>query len=148
MAQSKGRNVKKRSSSVDTSPGQVDTRDRSQRNMLTGLHLRSTLNQIKHLKEAEQVEADFCGEFRKILKIRLQSIVQELPEIKALHNSIFYKGVHLKRKAISTILIPFSLLSNSEIVHGLLHKSHEFTLAGLDPLLEDLSLVLFLASCL
>ncbi|MQM22964.1 hypothetical protein Taro_056025 [Colocasia esculenta] len=46
MAQSKGRNVKKRSSSVDTSPGQVDTRDRSQRNMLTGLHLRSTLNQI------------------------------------------------------------------------------------------------------
>ncbi|MQL95226.1 hypothetical protein Taro_027889, partial [Colocasia esculenta] len=27
MAQSKGRNVKKRSTSVDTSPGQVDTRD-------------------------------------------------------------------------------------------------------------------------
>ncbi|MQL72060.1 hypothetical protein Taro_004384 [Colocasia esculenta] len=46
MAQSKGRNVKKRSTSVDTSPGQVDTRDRSQRNMLTGFHLRSTLNQI------------------------------------------------------------------------------------------------------
>ncbi|MQL94916.1 hypothetical protein Taro_027576, partial [Colocasia esculenta] len=47
MAQSKGRNVKKRSTSVDTSPGQVDTRDKSQRNMLTGFHLRSTLNQIK-----------------------------------------------------------------------------------------------------
>ncbi|MQM00889.1 hypothetical protein Taro_033636, partial [Colocasia esculenta] len=46
MAQSKGRNVKKRSTSVDTSPGQVDTRDRSQRNMLTDFHLRSTLNQI------------------------------------------------------------------------------------------------------
>ncbi|MQL99416.1 hypothetical protein Taro_032144 [Colocasia esculenta] len=46
IAQSKGRNVKKRSTSVDTSPGQVDTRDRSQRNMLTGFHLRSTLNQI------------------------------------------------------------------------------------------------------
>ncbi|MQM09711.1 hypothetical protein Taro_042588 [Colocasia esculenta] len=75
---SKGRNVKKRSTSVDTSPGQVDTREPSQK---------------KHLKEVEQVEADFCGEFRKILKIRLQSIVQELPEIKALHNSIFYKGL-------------------------------------------------------
>ncbi|MQL72380.1 hypothetical protein Taro_004711 [Colocasia esculenta] len=46
MAQRKGRNVKKRSTSVDTSPRQVDTRDRSQRNMLTGFHLRSTLNQI------------------------------------------------------------------------------------------------------
>ncbi|MQL88548.1 hypothetical protein Taro_021112 [Colocasia esculenta] len=32
MVQSKGRNVKKRSSSVDTSPGQVDTRVRFQRN--------------------------------------------------------------------------------------------------------------------
>ncbi|MQL88509.1 hypothetical protein Taro_021073, partial [Colocasia esculenta] len=42
MAQSKGRNVKKRSTSVDTSPGQVDTKDRSQRNMLTGFNLRST----------------------------------------------------------------------------------------------------------
>ncbi|MQM22721.1 hypothetical protein Taro_055777, partial [Colocasia esculenta] len=125
MAQSKGRNVKKRSTSVDTSPGQVDTRDRSQRNMLTGFHLRSTLNQIgykyppigyptcknpfrasqkscwrlegfsslflpswcflkpnshmlkcekwrltlkkqlDHLKEADQVEADFCEEFKE-----------------------------------------------------------------------------------
>ncbi|MQL70163.1 hypothetical protein Taro_002466, partial [Colocasia esculenta] len=44
MAQSKGRNVKKRSTSVDTRPGQVDTSDRSQRNMLTGLYLRSTPN--------------------------------------------------------------------------------------------------------
>ncbi|MQM04720.1 hypothetical protein Taro_037522 [Colocasia esculenta] len=39
MAQSKGRKVKKISTSVDTSPGQVDTRDRSPRNMLTGFHL-------------------------------------------------------------------------------------------------------------
>ncbi|MQL81389.1 hypothetical protein Taro_013849 [Colocasia esculenta] len=44
MAQSKDRNVKKRSTSVDTSPGQVDTRDRSQRNMLTGFYLRSTVD--------------------------------------------------------------------------------------------------------
>ncbi|MQM08881.1 hypothetical protein Taro_041739 [Colocasia esculenta] len=50
MAQSKGRNVKKRSTSVDTRPGQVDTSDRSQRNMLTGFHLRSTLNQIVDTK--------------------------------------------------------------------------------------------------
>ncbi|MQL68820.1 hypothetical protein Taro_001091, partial [Colocasia esculenta] len=44
MAQSKGRNMKKRSTSVDTSPGQVDTRYRSQTNMLTGFYLRSTPN--------------------------------------------------------------------------------------------------------
>ncbi|MQL80899.1 hypothetical protein Taro_013355 [Colocasia esculenta] len=54
MAQSKGRNVKKRSTSVDTSPGQVDTRDRSQRNMLTGFHLRSTLNQIVDTRDLFQ----------------------------------------------------------------------------------------------
>ncbi|MQL70907.1 hypothetical protein Taro_003228 [Colocasia esculenta] len=42
MAQSKDRNVKKRSTSVDASPGQVDTRDRSQRNMLTGFYLRAS----------------------------------------------------------------------------------------------------------
>ncbi|MQL93302.1 hypothetical protein Taro_025950, partial [Colocasia esculenta] len=46
MAQSKGRNVKKRSSSVDTSPGQVDTRDRSQRNMSTRDEIRSTLESL------------------------------------------------------------------------------------------------------
>ncbi|MQM22424.1 hypothetical protein Taro_055476 [Colocasia esculenta] len=44
MAQSKGRNVKKISTSVDTRPGQVDTSDRSQRNMLIGFYLRSTPN--------------------------------------------------------------------------------------------------------
>ncbi|MQL78979.1 hypothetical protein Taro_011412 [Colocasia esculenta] len=54
MAQSKGRNVKKRSTSVDTSRGQVDTRDRSQRNMLTGFHLRSTLNQIVDTRDLSQ----------------------------------------------------------------------------------------------
>ncbi|MQL69504.1 hypothetical protein Taro_001790, partial [Colocasia esculenta] len=42
MVQNKGRNVKKRSSSVDTSPGQVDTRVRFQRNKATGFNLRST----------------------------------------------------------------------------------------------------------
>ncbi|MQM13299.1 hypothetical protein Taro_046223 [Colocasia esculenta] len=52
LAQSKGRNVKKRSTSVDTSPGQVDTRDRSQRNMLTGLHLRSTRDEIRSTLES------------------------------------------------------------------------------------------------
>ncbi|MQM00424.1 hypothetical protein Taro_033159 [Colocasia esculenta] len=46
MVQNKGRNVKKISSSVDTSPGQVDTRDRFQRNKTTDSHLRSTRNQI------------------------------------------------------------------------------------------------------
>ncbi|MQM22610.1 hypothetical protein Taro_055665 [Colocasia esculenta] len=50
MAQSKDKNVKKRSTSVNTSPGQVDTRDRSQRNMLTDFYLRSTLNQIVDTK--------------------------------------------------------------------------------------------------
>ncbi|MQL86073.1 hypothetical protein Taro_018600 [Colocasia esculenta] len=54
MAQSIGRNVKKRSTSVDTSPGQVDTRDRSQRNMLAGFHLRSTLNQIVDTRDLSQ----------------------------------------------------------------------------------------------
>ncbi|MQL68451.1 hypothetical protein Taro_000740 [Colocasia esculenta] len=46
MAQSKDRNVKKRSTSVDTSPGQVDTRDRSQRNMSTRDDIRSTLESL------------------------------------------------------------------------------------------------------
>ncbi|MQM21642.1 hypothetical protein Taro_054686 [Colocasia esculenta] len=96
MAQSKGRNVKKRSTSVDTSLGQVDTRDRSQRNMLTGFHLRSTLNQINqldHLKEADQVEADFCEEFKEDPESDCRASSKKLPEIKALHNSTFYKGV-------------------------------------------------------
>ncbi|MQM22289.1 hypothetical protein Taro_055339 [Colocasia esculenta] len=50
MAQSKGRNVKKRSTSVDTRPGQVDTRWLSQKacfavwdSKSTRDHLRSTL---------------------------------------------------------------------------------------------------------
>ncbi|MQM11979.1 hypothetical protein Taro_044891 [Colocasia esculenta] len=44
MAQRKDRNVKKRSTSVDTSLGQ---------------------KQLDHLKEADQVEADFCEEFKE-----------------------------------------------------------------------------------
>ncbi|MQM15692.1 hypothetical protein Taro_048646 [Colocasia esculenta] len=59
MTQSKDRNVKKRSTSVDTSLGQVDTRDRSQRNMLTCFYLRSTLNQIvSTLVDTESSQVD------------------------------------------------------------------------------------------
>ncbi|MQM14620.1 hypothetical protein Taro_047556 [Colocasia esculenta] len=54
MVQNKGRNVKKRSSSVDTSPRQVDTRDRFQRNKTTCFHLRSTLNQIVDTRDLSQ----------------------------------------------------------------------------------------------
>ncbi|MQM23059.1 hypothetical protein Taro_056120 [Colocasia esculenta] len=46
MFQAPRQKMKKWSTSVDTRPGQVDTRDRSQRNMLTGFYRRSTLNQI------------------------------------------------------------------------------------------------------
>ncbi|MQL69717.1 hypothetical protein Taro_002011, partial [Colocasia esculenta] len=46
MFQALRQKMKKWSTSVDTRPGQVDTRDRSQRNMLTGFYLRSTLNQM------------------------------------------------------------------------------------------------------
>ncbi|MQL86657.1 hypothetical protein Taro_019189 [Colocasia esculenta] len=42
MVQSKGRNVKKRSSSVDTSPGQVDTREPSQKGYFAVWDMRST----------------------------------------------------------------------------------------------------------
>ena len=44
MVQSKGRNVKKRSSSVDTSPGQVDTRKPSQKVCCSDSQSRSTPN--------------------------------------------------------------------------------------------------------
>ncbi|MQL84915.1 hypothetical protein Taro_017424, partial [Colocasia esculenta] len=40
MFQALRQKVKKWSTSVDTRPGQVDTRDRPQRNMLTGFYLR------------------------------------------------------------------------------------------------------------
>ncbi|MQM08673.1 hypothetical protein Taro_041533 [Colocasia esculenta] len=46
MLQALRQKMKKWSSSVDTRPGQVDTRDRSQRNMQTCFYLRSTLNQM------------------------------------------------------------------------------------------------------
>ncbi|MQM06727.1 hypothetical protein Taro_039554 [Colocasia esculenta] len=52
MAQSKGRNVKKRSTSVDTRPGQVDTSDRSQRNKSTDCYSRSTLDGIRSTLES------------------------------------------------------------------------------------------------
>ncbi|MQM02621.1 hypothetical protein Taro_035391, partial [Colocasia esculenta] len=42
MAQNKGRNVKKSSTSVHTRPGQVDTSNRSQRNKSTNCNSRST----------------------------------------------------------------------------------------------------------
>ncbi|MQL69501.1 hypothetical protein Taro_001793, partial [Colocasia esculenta] len=44
MLQALSQKMKNWSSSVDTSPGQVDTRDRSQRNKSTDFHLRSTLD--------------------------------------------------------------------------------------------------------
>ncbi|MQM07096.1 hypothetical protein Taro_039931, partial [Colocasia esculenta] len=44
MVQSKGRNVKKRSSSVDTSLGQVDTREPSQKVCCSDSQSRSTPN--------------------------------------------------------------------------------------------------------
>ncbi|MQM23343.1 hypothetical protein Taro_056407 [Colocasia esculenta] len=50
MFQALRQKVKKWSTSVDTRPGQVDTRDKSQRNMLTGFYLRSTLNQMVDTK--------------------------------------------------------------------------------------------------
>ncbi|MQM09294.1 hypothetical protein Taro_042163, partial [Colocasia esculenta] len=44
MVQSKGRNMKKRSTSVDTSPGQVDTREPSQKACCSDSQSRSTPN--------------------------------------------------------------------------------------------------------
>ncbi|MQM17779.1 hypothetical protein Taro_050753 [Colocasia esculenta] len=52
MAQNKGRNVKKSSTSVNTRPGQVDTSDRSQRNLSTDVNLRSTLDVIRSTLDA------------------------------------------------------------------------------------------------
>ncbi|MQL99237.1 hypothetical protein Taro_031958, partial [Colocasia esculenta] len=52
MLQALRQRMKKWSTSVDTRPGQVDTRDRSQRNMLTGFYLRSTPNAIRSTLES------------------------------------------------------------------------------------------------
>ncbi|MQM13240.1 hypothetical protein Taro_046164 [Colocasia esculenta] len=54
MFQALRQKVKKWSTSVDTRPGQVDTRDRSQRNMLTSFYLRSTLNQMVDTRDLSQ----------------------------------------------------------------------------------------------
>ncbi|MQL82560.1 hypothetical protein Taro_015040, partial [Colocasia esculenta] len=59
MAQSKGRNVKKRSTSVDTSPGQVDTREPSQKGCFTVWDMVSTLDHLKLTLETSLREL-FC----------------------------------------------------------------------------------------
>ncbi|MQL70884.1 hypothetical protein Taro_003206 [Colocasia esculenta] len=52
MFQALRQKMKKWSTSVDTRPGQVDTRDRSQRNILTGFYLRSTRDDIRSTLES------------------------------------------------------------------------------------------------
>ncbi|MQL81388.1 hypothetical protein Taro_013848 [Colocasia esculenta] len=66
MAQSKGRNVKKRSTSVDTSPGQVDTKCRqvdtrwlSQKTCFAVWGMVSTLNHLRSTLETSPREL-FC----------------------------------------------------------------------------------------
>ncbi|MQM21936.1 hypothetical protein Taro_054983, partial [Colocasia esculenta] len=82
--------MKKWSTSVDTSPSQVDTRDSSQRNMSTGFYIRCNwITSRKQIKWKQSIEKTS----RKIPKIRVQSIGQGLQEFKPLRNSIFYKGV-------------------------------------------------------
>ncbi|MQM02985.1 hypothetical protein Taro_035759 [Colocasia esculenta] len=54
MFQALRQKMKKWSTSVDTRLGLVDTRDRSQRNMLTGFYLRSTLNQMVDTRDLSQ----------------------------------------------------------------------------------------------
>ncbi|MQL82111.1 hypothetical protein Taro_014573, partial [Colocasia esculenta] len=56
MAQSKDRNVKKRSTSVDTSPGQVDTREPSQKAYFAVWDMVSTLNHLKSTLETSPRE--------------------------------------------------------------------------------------------
>ncbi|MQM12981.1 hypothetical protein Taro_045901 [Colocasia esculenta] len=51
MLQALSQKMKKWSTSVDTRPGQVDTRDRSQRNKSTDFYLRSTLDAVRSTLE-------------------------------------------------------------------------------------------------
>ncbi|MQM19500.1 hypothetical protein Taro_052505 [Colocasia esculenta] len=67
--------MKNWSTSVDTRPGQLDTRDRSQRNMLTCLHLRSTLNQIVSTLESLP---------RRSTRDEIRSTLESLPRRAAL----------------------------------------------------------------
>ncbi|MQL73297.1 hypothetical protein Taro_005625 [Colocasia esculenta] len=67
MLQALSQKMKKWSTSVDTSPSQVDTRDSSQRNMSTSFYIRSTPDAIKWKQSIEKTS-------RKIPKIRVQSI--------------------------------------------------------------------------
>ncbi|MQM18418.1 hypothetical protein Taro_051409, partial [Colocasia esculenta] len=59
MLQALSQKMKKWSTSVDTRPGQVDTRDRSQRNKSTDFYLRSTLNYLRSTLDASPREL-FC----------------------------------------------------------------------------------------
>ncbi|MQM12980.1 hypothetical protein Taro_045900 [Colocasia esculenta] len=52
MLKALSQNMKNWSTSVDTKPGQVDTRDRSQRNKSTGIYLRSTPNAVRSTLES------------------------------------------------------------------------------------------------
>ncbi|MQL89314.1 hypothetical protein Taro_021886, partial [Colocasia esculenta] len=97
MLQALSQKMKKWSTSVDTRLGQVDTRDRSQRNKSTGFYLMSTLDAIRcnWITSRKQIKwkQSFEKTSRKIPKFRVQSIGQGLQELKPLPNSIFYKGV-------------------------------------------------------
>ncbi|MQM20752.1 hypothetical protein Taro_053780 [Colocasia esculenta] len=52
MLKALSQNMKNWSTSVDTKPGQVDTRDRSQRNKSTDINLRSTPNAVRSTLES------------------------------------------------------------------------------------------------
>ncbi|MQL86324.1 hypothetical protein Taro_018860 [Colocasia esculenta] len=66
MLQALSQKMKKWSTSVDTRPGQVDTRDRSQRNISTGLYIRSTLNYLRSTLDASPREL-FCPVWDSVL---------------------------------------------------------------------------------
>ncbi|MQM20504.1 hypothetical protein Taro_053526 [Colocasia esculenta] len=59
MLKALSQNMKNWSTSVDTKPGQVDNRDRSQRNKSTGIYLRSTPNAVRSTLDASPREL-FC----------------------------------------------------------------------------------------
>ncbi|MQL70739.1 hypothetical protein Taro_003059 [Colocasia esculenta] len=59
MPQALSQKMKKWSTSVDTSPSQVDTKDSTQRNMSTGFYIRSTLNYLRSTLDASPREL-FC----------------------------------------------------------------------------------------
>ncbi|MQL85711.1 hypothetical protein Taro_018239 [Colocasia esculenta] len=112
---------------VDTLPGQVDTRPSSQNSQfeelgqqVDTLKSRSTRDPsprtdfsifgtkpLKHLKEADQVEAIVGEEFKEGPTSQTAEHRLGLHVYKLLPNSSFYKGVHLKNEAIQYILLYF-----------------------------------------